>query len=130
MALAKATFERSVLIRSAAVEKIREADAIMWAGGTVRAAPGELQAEPTIGKAMNGGYDLLKAKCNRCRRVSVVPLRSLRQPAERLYGNLRPRFIASRAARVGITARARAHILGLTYARPDPVPPQKRGKSR
>jgi hypothetical protein len=48
-------------------------DAIMWAGGPARPAPGDVQAEPTIGKAINGGYDLLEAKCNRCRRVSIVP---------------------------------------------------------
>jgi hypothetical protein len=28
-------------------------------------SPGEPQAEPTIAKAINGGYDLLEAKCNR-----------------------------------------------------------------
>jgi len=44
------------------------------------ASPGEPQAEPTIGKAINGGYDLLEAKRNRCDRVSLVPLRSLKHP--------------------------------------------------
>jgi hypothetical protein len=29
----------------------------------------------TIGKAINGGYDLLEAKCNRYDRISLVPLR-------------------------------------------------------
>jgi hypothetical protein len=43
-------------------------------------SPGEPQAEPTIGKTINGGYDLLEAQCNRCDRVSLVPLRSLKQP--------------------------------------------------
>jgi len=42
----------------------------MWAGGPAMPSPGEPQAEPTIGKAINGGYDLLEAKCNRCDRVS------------------------------------------------------------
>jgi hypothetical protein len=46
----------------------------MWAGGPAMPSPGEPQAEPTIGKAINGGYDLLEAKCNRCDRVSLVPL--------------------------------------------------------
>jgi len=45
-------------------------------------SPGEPQAEPTIGKAINGGFDLLEAKCNRCDRVSLVPLRALRHPPE------------------------------------------------
>jgi hypothetical protein len=69
---------------------LREADrleceawnAIMWAGGPAMPSPGEPQAEPTIGKAINGGYDLLEAKCNRCDRVSLVPLRSLKHPPE------------------------------------------------
>ena len=45
-------------------------------------SPGEPQAEPTIAKAINGGYDLLEAKCNRCDRVSLVPLRALRHPPD------------------------------------------------
>src|SRR5258705_7269563 len=70
-------FKESVLIRSAAEAKIREADrleceawnAIMWAGGPAMPSPGEPQAEPTIRKAINCGYDLLEAKCNRRRRI-------------------------------------------------------------
>src|SRR6476660_4824299 len=79
-------FKESVLIRSVAEAKIREADrleceawnAIMWAGGPAMPSPGEPQAEPTIVKAINGGYDLLEAKCNRCDRVSLVALRALK----------------------------------------------------
>jgi hypothetical protein len=41
----------------------------MWAGGPAMPSPGEPQAEPTIAKAINGGFDLLKAKCNRCDRL-------------------------------------------------------------
>src|SRR6476620_967303 len=71
-------FKESVLIRSAAEAKMREADrleceawnAIMWAGGPAMPSPGEPQAEPTIAKAIN----LLEAKCNRCERVSLVAL--------------------------------------------------------
>src|SRR4030081_979634 len=59
-------FRESVLIRSAAEAKIREADrleceasnAIMWAGGPGMASAGDPQAEPMI--AINGGYDLLR----------------------------------------------------------------------
>ncbi|MGZ5944094.1 MAG: hypothetical protein ACXWN8_16950 [Isosphaeraceae bacterium] len=83
-------YRESVLIRSAAEAKIREADpleweawnAIMWAGGPAIPSPSDPQAEPTIRKAINGGYDLLEAKCNRCDRVSLVPLRALRQLPE------------------------------------------------
>ena len=54
----------------------------MWAGDPAMQSPGEPQAEPTIGKAINGGYDLLEAKCNRCDGVSLVPLRGLTHPPE------------------------------------------------
>jgi hypothetical protein len=77
-------FRESVLIRSAAEAKIRadrleyEAwNAIMWAGAPAMPSPGDPQAEPTIGKAIDGGYDLPEAKCNRCDRVSLAPLRAL-----------------------------------------------------
>jgi hypothetical protein len=40
-------------------------------------SPGDPQAERTIDKAINGGFDLLEAKCNRCDRVSLVALRAL-----------------------------------------------------
>jgi hypothetical protein len=49
----------------------------MWTGGPAMPSPGDPQAEPTIAKAINGGFDLLEAKCNRCDCVSLVPLRAL-----------------------------------------------------
>ncbi len=55
--------------------------------GPAMPSPGDPQAEPTIGKAINGGFDLLETKCNRCDWVSLaslVPLRTLRQPPETL----------------------------------------------
>lgn len=70
------------------------------------------QAEPTIGKAINGGYDLLETQCNRCGRVSLVALRALRQPwitpvwkleAARYCEPCRP-----------YTRGQRGHILGLS----------------
>ena len=39
---------------------------------------GEPQAEPTIAKALNASFDLLEVKCNRCRRISLVALRAIR----------------------------------------------------
>jgi hypothetical protein len=51
-------------------------------------SPGEPQAEPTIGKAINNGYDL-DAKCNRCDRVSLVPLRALKHPPDTPVWKLR-----------------------------------------
>src|SRR3981081_3012175 len=83
-------FKESVLTRSAAEAKIREADrleceawnAIMWAGGPAMPPPGDPQAEPQSAKAINGGYDLLEAKCTRCDRVSLVALRALKHPPD------------------------------------------------
>jgi hypothetical protein len=99
----------------------------MWAGGPARPAPGELQAEPTISKAINGGYDPLEAKCNLYRRVSVVPLRLLRQPAEAPIWKLEAALYCEPCSKGRhYSRRQRAHILGLTYARPDPEPQTKR----
>jgi hypothetical protein len=127
-----------VLIRSAAEAKIREADrlegeawnAIMWAGGPAMPSPGDVQAEPTIGKAINGGFDLLEAKCNRCDRVSLVPLRSLTQPADTPVWKLEAALFCQPCSEGRhYSRRQRAHILGLTYARPDPEPSRaSRGK--
>jgi hypothetical protein len=112
--LSESYFERSQLIRSAAEEKkIREADrlecaawnAAMWAGGPARPAPGEAQADPTIGKAINGGYRLLEAKCNRCRRVSIMPGR---QPTETPVWKREAESYAGRAVRSGILQSAPA----------------------
>lgn len=78
----------------------------MWAGGPAMPRPGEAQAEPTIAKAINGGFDLMEAKCNRCDRVSLVPLHALRQPPERRSGSWRPPSTVNRAARGATTAAA------------------------
>jgi hypothetical protein len=85
----ESAYRESVLIRSAAEAKIREADrleceawnAIMWAGGPAMPSPGDPQAEPTIGKAINGGFDLLEAKCNRCDRVPTQAVRKIQSSA-------------------------------------------------
>jgi hypothetical protein len=124
-------YRESVLIRSAAEAKIREADrleceawnAIMWAGGPAMPSPGEPQAEPTIAKAINGGYDLLEAKCNRCDRVSLVPLRSLQHPPETPAWKPEAALYCEPCSKGRhYSRRQRAHILGLTYARPEPEP--------
>ena len=130
-------YRESVLIRSAAEAKIREADrleceawnAIMWAGGPAMPSPGDPQAEPTIGKAINGGFDLLEAKCNRCDRVSLVPLRALKQPPETPVWKLEAAlFCEPCSAGRHYSRRQRAHILGLTYARPNPEPARLAGR--
>jgi hypothetical protein len=125
----ESAYRESVLIRSAAEAKIREADrleceawnAIMWAGGPAMPSPGDPQAEPTIGKAINGGFDLLEAKCNRCDRVSLVPLRALRQPSETPVWKLEAALYCEPCSEGRpYSRRQRANILGLTYVRPDP----------
>ncbi len=95
-------------------------NAIMWAGGPAMPSPGDPQAEPTIGKAINGGFDL-EAKCNGCDRVSLVPLRALRQPPETPVWKLEAALYCEPcSAGRHYSRRKRAHILGLTYSRPDP----------
>jgi hypothetical protein len=103
-------YRESVPIRSAAEAKIREADrleceawnAIMWTGGRAMPSPGDPQAEPTIAKAINGGFELLEAKCNRatvsrwCRFAGACP------PSERPGLNRISRFRdPPRCARAG-----------------------------
>lgn len=124
-------YRESALIRSAAEAKIREADkleceawnAIMWAGGPAMPSPSEPQAEPTIGKALNAGYDLLEVKCNRCRRVSIVALRALARPIETPIWKLEPVLFCEPCSEIRAGGRKqRAHILRLTFSRPDDEP--------
>ena len=86
-------------------------------------SPGEPQAEPTIAKAINGGYDLLEAKCNRCDRVSLVALRVLKHPLKTPVWKLEAALYCEPCSDGRhYSRRQRAHILGLTYARPEPQP--------
>lgn len=126
-------YAESVMIRSTAQAKLQEADrlecdawnAIMWAGGPAMPSPGEAQANPTIAKALNAGYDLIEAKCNRCRRVSLVSLRTIKRPASTPLWKLEPALFCEPCSesRPG-GKRQRAHILRLTYARADSDPPK------
>jgi hypothetical protein len=132
-------FRESVRSAARREAKLREADrleceawnAIMWAGGPAMPSPGDPQAEPTIGKAINGGYDLLEAKCNRCDWVSLVPLRSLKQspvtPVWKLEAAL---YCEPCSEGRHHSRRQRAHILGLTYERPNPEPSKATVKRR
>jgi hypothetical protein len=128
-------FHESQLIRGAAEAKIREADklecdawnAIMWAGGPAMPSPGEPQADPTIGKALNAGYDLLEVKCNRCRRVSLVALRAIRRKPDTPIWKLEP-ALSCEPCTEQRNRRTSAHILRLTYAQPDPESARVRKK--
>jgi hypothetical protein len=132
-------YRESVLIRSAAEAKIRQADlleceawnAIMWAGGPAMPSPCDPQAEPTIGKAINAGYDLLEAKCNRFDRISLVPLRALKQPPETPIWKLEAALYCDPCSEGRhYSRRQRAHILSLTYARPDLEPRRLAGRGK
>jgi hypothetical protein len=80
-------------------------------------------------RAINGGFDLLEAKCNHCERVSLVPLRALPQPAETPIRKLEAALYCEQCSKGRrYSRRQRAHILGLTYARPEPEPLKKRGE--
>ena len=92
-------YRESVLIRSAAEAKIREADrleceawnAIMWAGGPAMPSPGDPQAEPTIGKAINGGFDLLEAKRRRRHELPLATPNSRRRKLQtKLEAKIKP----------------------------------------
>ena len=89
--------------------------------GPAMPSPGEPQANPTIAKALNAGYDLLEAKCNRCRRISLVPLRGLKRAPSTPIWKLEPALYCEPCSEKRIGGRRqRAHILRLTYAEPDP----------
>ncbi len=98
----------------------------MWAGGPAMPSPGDPQAEPTIGKAINAGYDLIEAKCNRCGRVSLVALRSISRPADTPLWKLEPVLFCEPCSETKPGGRKqRAHILRVTCALPDPDAPVK-----
>lgn len=86
-------------------------------------SPGDPQAEPTIGKAINDGFDLLEAKCNRCAAVSLVPLRSVKQPPETQVWKLEA---VLRTVQLGqpYSRRQRAHTF-LASSMPGLIPPPR-----
>lgn len=124
-------YAESLIIRTAAEAKLRQADrlecdawnAIMWAGGPAMPSPGEAQANPTIGKALNAGYDLLEVKCICCRRVSLVSLRTIKRPPSAPLWKLEPVLFCEPCSEKAPGGRKqRAHILKVTCAKPDPEP--------
>jgi hypothetical protein len=99
----------------------------MWAGGPAMPSPREAQANPTIGKALNTGYDLLEVKCNRCRRVSLVSLQSIRRPATTALWKLEPvLFCEPCSERAPGGRKQRAHILRMTCAKTDGEPQKQK----
>jgi hypothetical protein len=87
-------------------------------------SPNDPQAEPTIAKAINGGFDLLEAQCNRCDRVSLIALRGLKHPPVTPIWKLEAALFCEPCSEGRhYSRRQRAHILGL--ARPDPEPARR-----
>jgi hypothetical protein len=60
-------------------------------------------------RAINGGFDLLEAKCNHCERVSLVPLRALPQPAETPIRKLEAALYCEQCSKGRQQAPARAY---------------------
>jgi hypothetical protein len=87
-------------------------------------SPGEPQAEPTMGKPINGGFHLLEARCSPCERVSLVALRALQPPETRSGSWKLEAALYCEPCSEGrhYSRRQRAQVLGLTYARSDPEP--------
>jgi hypothetical protein len=113
--------EESVFIRSAAEAKIREADrleceawnAIMWAGGPAMPSPGDPQAEPTNGKAINGGFPWLEIRCSRCKTPSDVDLAAMKHPPTTFVHDLASRLRCRKCAKAG--RRPAATLLQLAW---------------
>jgi hypothetical protein len=64
-------------------------------------------------------------QCNRCDRVSLVPLRALKHPPDTPVWKLEAALYCEPCSEGRhYSRRQRAHILGLTYARPEPESPR------
>jgi hypothetical protein len=95
--------------------------------------PGNALARRSPGGAHDrqGVFDLLEAKCNRCDRVSLVPLRALKQPPDTPVWKLEAALYCEPCSKGRhYSRRQRAHILGLTYGRPDSEPGRAAGTKR
>jgi hypothetical protein len=64
-------------------------------------------------------------QCNRCDRVSLVPLRALKHPPDTPVWKLEAALYCEPCSEGRhYSRRQRAHILRLTYARPEPESPR------
>jgi hypothetical protein len=112
--------ETEAIVRDADRMECEAWSALMWAGGPAMPSPGEPQANPTIGMALNADYDLLEVKCNACQRVSLVPLRAVKRRPETPLWKLEPSLMCEICSTP--SWRQRAHIIGLVCPKPDPEP--------
>lgn len=123
--------EQSAVARAAGEAKIREADrleceawnAIMFCGGPA-------QPSPTIGRALNAGYDFLEVQCKRCDRRSLVDLKQVRRPISTEVWKLEGKLDCTNCRRA--RWKPEAFIVGLTSVGPgrEPTRQARRQKGR
>jgi hypothetical protein len=91
--------KQAAQVRGEAHEKYRAADrlecnawnAIMFCGGPA-------EPSPTIGTALNAGYDFLEVRCNRCGRLSKADLKKVRRAPDTPLHVLEPKLFCEQAA--------------------------------
>jgi hypothetical protein len=122
--------KQSAQVRAEAREKFREADrlechawnAIMFCGGPA-------DPSPTIGTALNAGYDFLEVRCNRCGRLSKADLKKVRRGLDTPLHALEPKLFCE-ACSQSSKWKQRAHVIGLTCDIPPDAEPPKRYADR
>lgn len=120
----------SILARAEADAKAREADrlecnawnAIMFCGGPA-------QPSPTLGTALNAGFDLLEVRCNRCDRLSHADLKKVRRPLTVNLHTLEASLFCEQCS-MSQKWKQRAHIVGLTCETPPDGEPTKAAQKR
>ena len=96
-------------------------NALMFCGGP--AAP-----SPAIGAAIEAGYYLLEARCNRCQKFNYVDLRELKRPPATPVHVLEAALFC-RECSEGKSWKQRAHLICLTcHMPPSPEAPRARGR--
>jgi hypothetical protein len=117
---------QAAVVRAEAREKDRKADqlecnawnAIMFCGGPA-------QPSPTIGTALNAGYDRLEVRCNRCGRLSRADLRKVRRSGDTPLHQLEAALFCQECSQ-SKKWKQRAHIVGLACdTLPDAEPPKR-----
>lgn len=122
--------KQAAQVRGEAHEKYRAADrlecnawnAIMFCGGPA-------DPSPTIGTALNAGYNYLEVRCNRCGRSSKADLRKVRRGSDTPLHVLEPKLFCEECSQ-SKKWKQRAHIIGLACETPPVAEPPKRYAGR
>src|ERR1700719_2429812 len=100
---------------------MRSLGAIMWAGGPAMPSPGEPQAEPSIAKAIKRWIRPTGSQVQPVRLGLAGPAPITEAPAGNPIWKLEAALYCEPCSEGRhYSRRQRAHIRGLTYARPDP----------